>query len=101
MTAAACSGLRLPQSTEAFSSSEVDFEDLEFPIIIKPNREVSEVRGRKLHFIVGNDEAALKAKAEEMVSVFGGVTLEEYVSGREFNCLCYSFGANPKTLAPV
>jgi len=75
-------GIRVPLSV-VIRKKEEKIEGLEFPLIVKPNKEGSS-KGVFDKNVVGT-KAELKRRVAEMLEDFGGeIIVEEYIEGREF-----------------
>lgn len=77
--------ISVPRGILAKSVKDADKIDFGFPVFIKPNREDASV-GIDNHSLV-RDKVHLERYLREKVGNFpGGVVVEEFIPGREYNC---------------
>lgn len=97
---AASYGVRTPRFATVTAPSDVDYADLRFPVIVKPNAEGSG-KGVTEHSVVHSREE-LRTAAEKLLCDYGGSMLaEEYIDGREFTVGILGNGCDARIFPPM
>ena len=92
-------GLPVTRGARVDDISSLNAHGWEFPLFVKPNYSDAS-HGIGASNIVC-DESALKEKAAELLSRFsGGVVIEPFLGGREFNCSVLGDGHGAEPLPP-